>query len=101
ELLRRKGDESRVDLAGDVALEAPDDLPSQEPLGGSPSHVLLGARVAGEPDHDDPPERIVGDAVAAVVEAMAVRLAGRGGHGRDPTEAGERRLGSHPFWVVA
>src|SRR4029077_17461192 len=67
----RRCPEGAVDLAHDVALQAPDDLPSREPLGGSSSHVLLRALVAGEADHDDPPESVVGDAVSAAVEAVA------------------------------
>ena len=65
-----------VDLAGDVALEAADDLSGGLALAGAPGHVGLGARVGGHPDEDDSPEGGVGLPVSGVVEAVAALLAG-------------------------
>jgi hypothetical protein len=67
-----------VDLAGDVALEAADDLSGCLALAGAPGHVGLGARVGGHPDEDDSPEGGGGLPVSGLVEAVAALLAGGG-----------------------
>src|SRR5580700_11185592 len=71
---RRAGDEL-VDLAGDVALQAADDLAAGLAFCPAAGDVVPGALVAGEPDHDDPPERVVGLAVAALVQPVPGDLA--------------------------
>src|SRR5215204_5070873 len=62
-------------LAGDVALEDPDDLSLGEALLDAAFDLAAGAGVAAHPGHDDPPERVVGLAVAAGVETMPGDLA--------------------------
>src|SRR5689334_19514822 len=52
--------------AGDVALEAADDLFLGFALGGAPGGVGLGAWVAGQAGHGDGPQRGVGLPVAKV-----------------------------------
>jgi len=64
-----------VDLAGDVALQAAHDLPVGLALGASPGRVSLSGGVAGEADHDDAPQGVVGLSVAAPVEPVAGDLA--------------------------
>src|SRR5712692_5356306 len=72
--LRERG----VDLAGDVALQAADDLALGLALAGAPRDVLSGRLVPAHADEDDAVEGGVGLAVAAAVEPVADRLA-RGG----------------------
>ena len=62
-------------LAGDVALEDPDDLAFGEAFLDAAVDVAAGAGVAAHPGHDDPPEGVVGLAVAAGVESMPDDLA--------------------------
>src|SRR5215470_11030269 len=57
--------EGVVDLAGDVALQAADDLFLGRALGGPPGRVGLGAWVVGQAGHGDRPQRGVGLPVAA------------------------------------
>jgi len=66
-----------VDLAGDVALQAADDLLLRAAFSQSSLHVRACRFVPAEPaDHDDV-ERRVGVAVTAAIEAMSV-LSARG-----------------------
>src|SRR5687768_18596693 len=60
-----------VDLACDVALEAADGLALALALASSALGVGAGVRVAGETDHGDAPEGVVGLAIAALVEPVA------------------------------
>ena len=46
-----------IDLAGDVALEAADDLFLGQAFGGAPLDVGAGRRVRAHPGDDDPPFR--------------------------------------------
>ena len=87
-------------LAGDVALEDPDDLPLGEALLDAAFHVAAGAGVAAHPGHDDPPERVVGLAVAAGVEPMPHDLARRRRDRRDAAEVRPGGFGADPFGVV-
>jgi hypothetical protein len=86
------------DFAGDVALEGPDDLGLGSALGEAALHVGDGALVAlAEAGEDDPPEGVVGLAVAAVVEAVpSGGLAGAGVEGCDAADLGERGFGADP-----
>ena len=68
--------EQVVDLAGEVALEAPDDLSLGQPLFGSSFDVGDGRCVPSHSDDDRPVERCIGLAVAAAVEAVALDFAG-------------------------
>jgi hypothetical protein len=70
-------DDGVVDLAGDVALEAADDLFFGLAFGGAPGHVVLGALVPREAVQHDEIQGAVGLAVTAAVEAMPVLAAPR------------------------
>src|SRR5262249_39788037 len=93
--------EGVVDLAGDVALEAADDLFLGLPLGGAPRRVGLGPRVAGRAGHGDRPQRGVGLPVAAAVEPVAELLAGGGIDRAGAAQRGETGLAADPAGVVA
>ena len=69
------GSEVVVDLAGDVALEDPDDLSLAFAFGGAALDVGPRSRVAAHAGEGDPPERLVGVAVSAPVEAVPGYLA--------------------------
>src|SRR5580700_3531486 len=60
-----------VDLAGDVALEAADDLRLGFPFGCAPLNVGARHRVRAQAGEHDPPQGVVGLAVTAGVEAVA------------------------------
>ena len=76
------------DLAGDVALEGPDDLGFGASFGEAALHVGDGARFAlAQPGEHDPPERMVRLAVPAGVEAAP--LVGLAGAGRDGCDTAE------------
>src|SRR5688572_7983039 len=79
--------ERAVDLAGDVALEAADDLGLGLALGGAALCVCSGALAVAQAADGDHVQRAVGVAVAAVVEAVTV---GASGGCRDWAGAGER-----------
>src|SRR6266581_274551 len=64
------GAEGVVELAGDVALEAADDLGFGQALGGAPVGVGAGASAVAEPADGDQVECAVGLAVAAAVEPV-------------------------------
>ena len=72
----RCGAEVGVDLAGDVALEAADDLGLGFSFRGAPLGVGAGSRVRAEAGEHDPPQGVVGLAVAAGVEPVPDGLAG-------------------------
>src|SRR3954471_21042008 len=71
-LRQQVGDEGVVELAGDVALEAADDLGLGLAFGGAPRGVSAGAFAVAQATDGDHVQRAVGVAVAAVVEAVAV-----------------------------
>ena len=60
-----------IDLAGDVALEDPDDLGLGAALFQAALHVGLGAGIRTQSRDHDPPERRVGLAVTAPIESDA------------------------------
>src|SRR5438067_1527059 len=62
-----------IDLAGDVALEHPDDLRLGEPFGNSPFDIDAGAFVAAHAGQHDAPQRMVRLAVPTRVQAMPGR----------------------------
>src|SRR5258708_22218767 len=59
------GAQAGIDLAGDIALEAADDLGLGQALGGAPLDVRAGRGVGAHPGGDDPPQGVVGLAGAA------------------------------------
>src|SRR5665647_759958 len=76
-----------VELAGEVALEAADDLHLGSAFGGAAGHVVAGGGVVAHAHDHDVVERGVGLPVPAPVESVPVGLArGR----RDRTRAGQR-----------
>src|SRR6266540_2879840 len=80
-----------VGLAGDVALEAAEDLASVEAVGGASGNVGARLVTVSEPADGDHVQGPVGLAVAAVVEAVAGGAAGAGGDrggAADPCESG-------------
>ena len=82
-----------IDLAGDVALQDPDDVP----LGPSFLHSALevggGLGIVSDADHDDAPQRAVGLAVPTfVVTEMAGALARVGRDRRHTAEVGPGRF---------
>lgn len=96
----RVGDHA-VDLPGDVAFQAADDVSLGQSFGAAALHVVDGALIAlGEPGHHDPPERVVGVAIAGVVEAVPAGLARRGGDRCGATQVSERFLTLDPVVVV-
>jgi len=56
--------------------------------------------VGAHPDHDDPPERVIGDPVPAPVQAVPVGLAGGGRKRCHPVQPGEGRLARQALGVV-
>src|SRR6266702_4482037 len=73
----RADHKNAVDLAGDVAFQAPDDLTLRLSLGKTLAHVGLRRLMPPEPHHHDPVESRVGLAIASSVQSMPLRLAGR------------------------
>jgi len=63
--------EVAVDLAGDVTLQAADDLRLGFPFGGAALGVGAGGRVRAQPGEHDPPQGMVGLTVTAGVEPVA------------------------------
>src|SRR4051794_41970222 len=92
-----RGREEVVDLAGDVAFEAADDVFLGEPVVGSSFDVGHGRRMPAHADDDDPVERGVRLSVAASVEAVpAVGLAGSGGGGGGAAQPRGSGVGGGP-----
>ena len=92
--------EVAVDLAGDVTLEDTHDLRLALAFESAPLDVGAGARVRAHAGEHDAPQGMVGLTVAAPVESMADRLAGRGVDRGDPAEVGEGGFGGDPLGVV-
>src|SRR4051812_17348278 len=79
-----------VDLPGDVALEAADDLSLAEALAGAAFDVVAGGLVMAHPHDGDDVERAVGGPVAAAAEPVSAGGASAaGGLWRDAAELGE------------
>ena len=76
--------EVAVDLAGDIPLQAADDLPLRQAFLGAPLDVGAGSRVGPHPGDHDPPQRLVGFAVAAAVEPVQATLPEEAGIGATP-----------------
>src|SRR6516165_2863469 len=69
----------RVDLAGDVTLQAADDLLLGQAFLAAPRDVGAGGRMRAHPGDHDPPQGVVGLPVTAAVEPPAGDLPGRSG----------------------
>src|SRR5438128_2230757 len=95
------GAEGVVDLAGDVALEAADDLFLVQALGAVAVGVGARARAIAQSADGDQVERAVGFAVAAAVESVSGRAPGGGSDWAGAAEAGEGALVAEPFDVLA
>ena len=88
-----------VDLAGDVAFQTAQDVELGQALLGPPLHIGPGLRVAAHPDQGDPPQGVVGVAVAAAVQPVAVGAA-RGRRDRGgAAPVGEGGLDPQPLGV--
>src|SRR5215208_2578975 len=97
----RRRREDSVNLAGDVTLEAPQDLPPALALRGAPGYVFSGAFIPAHPPERQHVQRPVCVPVASAVEAVAHRLA-RGGRKRGhAAHAGEGCLTLEPFGIVS
>jgi hypothetical protein len=92
--------EVAVDLAGDVTLQAADDLLLSQALPAAPLDVGPRRGMGAHPGDHDPPQGVAGLAVAAGIEAVAGPLAGgrRDRGGRAQVRPG--RLGPQPVRVV-
>src|SRR6266516_4801264 len=95
------GAEGVVDLAGDVALEAADDLFLAEAFGDAALGVGAGASAVAQPADSDQVEGTVGLAIAAAVEPVSGGAAGGGGDRAGAAEVGEGGLAAQPFDVLA
>ena len=89
-----------VDLAGDVALETAHDVELGQPLFGPPLDIGSGRWVAAHPDQGNAPQGVVGLAVTAAVESVAVGAA-RGRRDRGgAAKMGEGGLAAEPMGIV-
>src|ERR1700722_8124451 len=94
--------QASVDFAGDVALEAADDLAFGESFRGPPVDVVEVGLVPAHPDDGDHVEGAVGGRVAAAAEAVpAGGAAAAGGLRGDAAELGECGLAGNTAGVVA
>ena len=76
-------------MAGEVALEAADRFAGGLAFGAATGDVVLGCGVAAGAGDDDAVKRGVDLAVAALVEALSLRVARARGDRRDPGGAGQ------------
>ena len=97
----RRQIECVVDLAGDVELQAADDLGLRQAFVGSALGVGAGAWVVAEAAKNDNVERIVGAAVTAAIEPVWVGASAAGGDRRGAAEVREGGFGLDPVKVVA
>ncbi len=88
-------------LAGDVALEDAEGVLAAVASGPSPSGGLAGAGVADHAVVRDGTEGVVGVAVAAAAESVAVALSAAGLDGAGPAEGGEGGVAVQPVGVGA
>jgi hypothetical protein len=94
------GAEVGVDLAGDVAFQAADDLCLGQAFGGAPFDVGAGRGVGAHPGDHNAPQGVVGLPVAGGVEAVPFGLAGGGGDRGGGAQVGPGGFGAEPFGVV-
>src|SRR5215213_10115646 len=87
--MNRRRDQDALNLPGDVALEAADDLSLALAFRGAPCDVLLGATISSHPSQTDHVQRLVGVPVATAVEAVAHYLSRESFHGRHSAQTSE------------
>jgi hypothetical protein len=93
--------EGAVQLAGDVAFEATDDVLFGLSLAGAAFGVVTCAFVTTQTREHDGVKGAVGAAVTAAVEPVAAGFAGGCFDGVDAAERGERRFAGESVRVVA
>ena len=98
---RWRAGEVLVDLAGAGALQAAQDVELGEPLVGPALDIRPGRWRAVPADQGDAPQGVVGVAVAAPVESVAVGAARGRRDGGGAAQMGEGGLGAEPLGVVA
>jgi hypothetical protein len=98
---RWRAGEVGVDLAGDVALQAAQDVEFGEAVFGPPLDRGPGRWVAVHADQGDAPQGVVGPPVTGPVEPVAVGAARGRGDGCGTAQVGEGGLGAQPLGVVA
>src|ERR1700733_5655737 len=94
------GDGGSVDFADDGSFEAAEDVFAVQALVGAALPVVAGGLVVAESDQGDGVQGVVGGAVAAAVEAVAVGAAAAGGYGCGAAEVGEGGFVAEPVGVV-
>ncbi len=94
------GAQMGVDLAGDVPLEAADDLLLGQAFLWAPGGVGAGGGAGAHPGDHDPPQGMVGLAVPARIEAVPTDLPGRGRDRRGPAQVRPGGLAAQPPGVV-
>jgi hypothetical protein len=99
--LADRGWEGVVDLAGDVAFQASDDLGFGEAFPRPSFDVSARPGVIAEPAENDDVEGVVCAAVAASIEPVPVGAAAAGGNRRSAAEMREGGFGFDPIEVVA
>src|SRR5215204_7576630 len=100
-VLDDQGGQRVEDLAGDVALQAADDLGLRQAFVGAALGVGAGAGVVAEAAKNDNVERVVGATVAAAVGPVAVGASAAGGDRCGAAEVREGGFGLDPVKVVA
>src|SRR5690242_369289 len=93
--------EGVVDLAGDIAFEAAEDVSFGQTFGGAAGDVVAGALVVAHADQDDGVQGAVGGAVTAAVEAVAVSASRGCGDGGDAGQMGEGCFRAQAVGVVS
>src|SRR6266542_6062039 len=92
--------QQRIELAGDVPLQTPQDLFLRQAFSGAPVDVGSRRRVPAHPPDSEQVQRPIGVAVTTPVEPVAVGLTGRGGDGSDAAQVGEGALTPQAVGVV-
>ena len=95
------GEQGVVDLAGEVALDAADDLGFGQAFFGPPFDIGAGAGTEPHTDDNGQVQGLVGVAVAAAVQPVAVELAGAGRDRGDSAQVGEGGLAAETLGVLA
>jgi hypothetical protein len=72
--MRGIGQDKRIQLTHDVALEAAVDFLFRQTLAGAPGDLLAGACIASHSNHSDGPQGVVCLPLTAAIESMAARL---------------------------
>ena len=94
------GDDAPIDLAGEEALEASDDIALAEALGGASSDVVDGRLVEAHANDRGAVERHVGFAAATSRQPVTVCKPRGSGDRTGAAELSEQGFGAHAFRVV-